>query len=311
MALTNDDKNEILEQYGKGYSHRKIADKTGHSETTIRKEIKIARQRVGPLFAQSLAARQIAKQTAYPIEFISRLKEMGTGEPDVKEMIQPEDEKAKQAIVIEDEWNTFLKTQDVESLRIRLRRRIKNHIGRIGQLESRLEKENLNGSDWADRKQVILGRFDFISERSLSASEEKEIQDLDRLIDKVVKEVSTLMREYETKLNQLNDERARQRRKVSDDLLDERLFSPMFPEDVKRQIKELILVQNESQARTVCLAFFQRAMPILEASKENTPVADEFWESFVRDTRNRGWSFIKEMAQVSLECYGDLTRFED
>ncbi len=36
MALSKDDKKEILELRGRLYSHRKIADRTGHSETTVR-----------------------------------------------------------------------------------------------------------------------------------------------------------------------------------------------------------------------------------------------------------------------------------
>ena len=39
MELTDDEKKEILALYGRGYSHRRIANKTEHSETTIRNVI--------------------------------------------------------------------------------------------------------------------------------------------------------------------------------------------------------------------------------------------------------------------------------
>ena len=73
MALTDDEKIEILELYGRGYSHRRIADKTNHSETTIRNVIKEAWRAVIKLKDDGLHVERIASQLDYSLAFVSRI----------------------------------------------------------------------------------------------------------------------------------------------------------------------------------------------------------------------------------------------
>ncbi len=60
MALTYEEISEILKLRGDGYSIRKIADKTGHSEATIVKAIAEAREQVIKLLAEGLGKDEIA-----------------------------------------------------------------------------------------------------------------------------------------------------------------------------------------------------------------------------------------------------------
>lgn len=61
MALTNDEINEILELYGRGYSGRKIAGQTGHSEVTIYKVVRLAKERVTDLITEGMDTDQDRK----------------------------------------------------------------------------------------------------------------------------------------------------------------------------------------------------------------------------------------------------------
>ena len=68
MALPFGDKKQILALKGQNYSDRKIASKTGHSETTIRKVIGEARGKI--LGLNDIGVDKIAEQLDYPLEFV-------------------------------------------------------------------------------------------------------------------------------------------------------------------------------------------------------------------------------------------------
>ena len=86
MALTFSDKKQILTLKGQNYSDRKIASKTGHSETTVRKVIEEARGKIVGL--NDIGAEKIAEQLDYPLEFVKlilgREKQLDTIKPEEK-----------------------------------------------------------------------------------------------------------------------------------------------------------------------------------------------------------------------------------
>lgn len=89
MALTSNDKRQILALKGEGYSDRKIASKTGHSETTIRKVIKEVRGKIAGL--HDIGADKSAEQLGYPLDFVQltmeKDKQLNTMKPEVKSNI--------------------------------------------------------------------------------------------------------------------------------------------------------------------------------------------------------------------------------
>ncbi len=122
MALTDDEKKEILEPYGRGYSHRRIADRTGHSETTIRNVINEACREVVKLKDDGLQVEQIASQLDYSLAFVSRIlrkyeeKEVKQEEK-IKAEIEAEVEPKMEAEVdteVETEVNEASKELDVK-----------------------------------------------------------------------------------------------------------------------------------------------------------------------------------------------------
>ncbi len=84
MALTHDEIREILELYGKGYSGRKIANKTQHSEVTIYKLIRLAKKRALNLRGEGMKADQIANQLDYPESLENRVMKEPTQEKEEK-----------------------------------------------------------------------------------------------------------------------------------------------------------------------------------------------------------------------------------
>ena len=89
MALTIDEKKEILALYGKGYSQRKIVDKLGYSERTVGNVIRRAAEEIMRLKSQGMSAEQIATRMDYTIAFVEiAIKNYGDkviGKEEVKE----------------------------------------------------------------------------------------------------------------------------------------------------------------------------------------------------------------------------------
>ena len=88
MALSKDDKKEILELRGRLYSHRKIADRTEHSETTVRMVINEAMCKVIALVSDHLALDKIAERLGYPLTFVetvvAKLQTKSKKEPEAR-----------------------------------------------------------------------------------------------------------------------------------------------------------------------------------------------------------------------------------
>ena len=109
MALTVGDKKEILVLKGQNYSDRKIATKTGHSETTIRKVIEEARGKITGL--HDIGAEKIAEQIGYPLKFVQLTMERNQQ----KNEIEPG---AKSNILAD--WNNFKERQNLNDAKIKL-----------------------------------------------------------------------------------------------------------------------------------------------------------------------------------------------
>ncbi|GAG29605.1 unnamed protein product, partial [marine sediment metagenome] len=119
MALTNDEINEILELYGRGYSGRKIADKTEHSPITIYYHIRQAKKSVTGLIDKSMNVDKILSQLDYPNLFVNRVvRESSTShEENEKDELEAEETteeiESPKKLDLKAELSEFQKNQEI------------------------------------------------------------------------------------------------------------------------------------------------------------------------------------------------------
>ena len=125
MALTVDETKEILELRGRSYSYRKIAEKTGHSENTVRKVIVQAEERVKSLAVGGLTGEQITSQLDYPLMFVASVIEKWQADQEkVNEPVDTEESKSSQKPDIKVEWEIFKKQQELERAKELLKEKV-------------------------------------------------------------------------------------------------------------------------------------------------------------------------------------------
>lgn len=132
MALTEEDKNEILELAGKGYSYRKITGKTGHGEKTVGKVVKKARREVIDLVAQDFDAEKIAKQLGFPLNFVNSAIEKWKSKQTKEERTESVTDQKIEAPDLETEWGEFKKQQKFENGKSELHGKAKQLVGTYG-----------------------------------------------------------------------------------------------------------------------------------------------------------------------------------
>ena len=132
MALTNDEITEILELYGRGYSGRKIANKTLHSEVTVFKVIRIASEAVVQLLEKRKDVDEIASQLGYPLAFVNlefkkhEEKQREVSEYLVEKKAKVEENEAQQKLVFREDWNSFQKKLEIEQWECTIKKKMRS-----------------------------------------------------------------------------------------------------------------------------------------------------------------------------------------
>ena len=151
MALTFDDKKQILALKSQNYSDRKIASKTGHSETTIRKVIEETRRKIADL--HDIGAEKIAERLGYPLEFVKLImeknKQPNTIEPGAKSNILAD-------------WNDFKEQQQLKYAKQELEDKLIELNVTLDDCKSKLSSEGELDESWAEQRQFLEERTNFL-----------------------------------------------------------------------------------------------------------------------------------------------------
>lgn len=316
MALTFSDKKDILALKGQNYSDRKIASKTGHSETTIHKVIEEARGKIVGL--NDIAADKIAEQLGYPLEFVQL-----TMEKDKQlNAIKPE---AKSNILAD--WNDFKQQQQLRYAKEKLENELTELSVALDDCISELSSEDELDESWAERRQSFEEKTNFL----LACLEKIDsMEDLELMKDNAVKEIyqayNSLYEQCLVNIEKVHEHHRRQeeeeenyRRKQEEDrrrrklltkqLLNKYLNSSRFPEHLRRVVPESIkeflavsfTVEKEEQALTAAKGLYRFAIPI--AKMENEPdFANVMWDTFRKNIKEKKGEYL---LRLSLE-WGSL-----
>lgn len=310
MALTSNDKKEILALKGQNYSDRKIASKTGHSETTIRKVMKEARGKIAGL--HDIGAEKIAERLGYPLEFVQLTMEK---EKQV-DRIEPEEKSDVLAT-----WKDFKEQQQLKYAKENLVDKLTELIVALDNCRSELASEDELDESWAEQRQFLEEKTNFLFEYLEKID---CLEDLKLLQDNAVKEIyqaySTLYEEYSVKIKRVQEHRRRrqeeeenyrrkqeeedrrQRKLLTKQLLTKYLNSSMFSERLQRVVPESIkeflavsfTIEKEEQALTAAKGLYRFAIPIAEM--ENKPgfadFANMMWDTFRKNIKEEKGEYL-------------------
>lgn len=307
MALTDDEKKEILELYGRGYSHRRIADRTDHSETTIRNVINEACREVVKLKDDGLQVEQIASQLDYPLALVSRIlrkyeeKQGEKIEAEVEAEVEPEVEvevsEPPKKLDIKSEWNEFQKDLEIERCKEQIRKRAKESLYFLKDSGDYYKNEGIFDADCDTRQKAIREQLeDFVLVRVDEIDSTEDFSDLEKIYEEIEKKMNPLIEEYDKKASELIRTRKAKEKAYSDELLNSKIGVPMFPDFVKKEMKERFLVKDLEEASIVLDGLFQIALPIITAKDLNPEKEDKMWQEAMGKVRDGKGPYLKQKA---------------
>jgi len=311
MALTFDDKKQILALKSQNYSDRKIAIKTGHSETTVRKVIKEAQGKIAAL--HDMGAEKIAERLGYPLEFVKlameKEKQLGT--------IKREEKSDVLAT-----WKGFKEEQQLKYAKEKLEDKLIELSLALDGCESELASEDGADESWAEQRQILDEKMNFLFEY---LDEINSVEDFRLVQGTAVKEIyrayNSLYEQYSVKIKRLQERRRRQeeeeenrRRKQEEEnrrqrklltkqLLSKYLNSPMFPERLRRAVPESIkeflvaffTIENEEQALTAAKGLYRFAIPIAKLEND-TDFANVMWDTFRKNIKEKNGEYLLRLS---------------
>jgi len=188
MALSKDEKKEILELRGRLYSHRKIADRTSRSENTVRKVIKEASEQVIVLASKDLAADKIAERLDFPLTFVDEVVAEWQTEP--KKPLVASNQLEETAIGRE--WEGFKRGQQLERAKGKLRKQIEAIVSDLAQLDAQTRAEGILDDVWKDQRKSLDEQAGFALQKIEEIDSVESLFDLQNVVSKVA-EASALL----------------------------------------------------------------------------------------------------------------------
>jgi hypothetical protein len=290
MALSKDDKEEIIELRGRGYSYRKIADRTGHCENTARAVVNEATEQVVALFSDNLELDKIAERLGYSLAFV----EMVVAELQTKSKKEPEAATSGQLeeTAIGREWEEFQRQQELERRKEILRKRIKAIKQDLARLDGNLRIEDLLDATWKDQKKSLDEQARFCLQKVDEIDSVESLSELQDVVNKVAEASELLCNDYGARIEESKNRRTQQEKKISDNLL-KRIDVPWYPSFVKEYIKKKFTIKTEREATRLAIALIHIHEPIRTETDER--IIKEIWDKFIRKVEEKGWDYIREL----------------
>jgi len=301
--LTKDDKKQILELRTRGYSHRKIATITDHSENTVRDVIKEAEEQVIRLAATRLEADQIASQLDYPLVFVSLIlrkhedekKEEAKGESKAEETSE-EIESIPQKIDVKTDWSEFQREQEIEQRKEQIKSEAIESINNLKQMESDYKKEEVFDVAYDRRRKAIKKELeDFVLAIVDQIDSIEAISNLERISEEIEEKIMTLFDDYDKKVGESMKLRKNRENKHSEKLLGEEINRPMIPDFVRNFIKSNFLVKNREEALIVLHALFEWVI-FHDMLNKSDKESEKLWRAFIGIAKEGKGDYLIKLA---------------
>lgn len=318
MALTDDEINEILEFHGRGYSGRKIADKTEHSSVTIYYHIRRAKERVINLITEGMDTEQVLSQLGYPVSFVNRV----IGETDVtriteekgKSKVEEFEEgiESSHGVDIRVEYDDFKKDLELEQRKDHILERVMEFLEHLRLSEERFRQRSVFDVEFQKRQSTLGSKLeDFVLNRIGEIDNMDVLSDLEIISEDVFRNINTLINEYNIKADQVEKARKAQEKTIEDariaqekahekalsnGLLDGFIDIPMFPDFVKKGIRSKFLVRFPYEASIIRDALFQINLEIMQEYGFIPDHNEEAWQASMDKISSGGGDYIEKLA---------------
>ena len=200
------------------------------------------------------------------------------------------------------ELSEFQKKQEIEQRKERIR-------VRAIELEADLEfdkkyyeeQEVFDIAYDASQKLIRKELKDFVLAKVDEIDSIEAISDLEHIVEEIVKKIDALSNKYDGKVKRLRKVRMCRDKARSNQLLDQKIDIPLFPQSMKEQVKKQFLVRNVEEASTVADALTRIALLIMDISHKKPEKEKKMWQTFTQIVKEGGWNYLKRMADYYRE----------
>jgi predicted transcriptional regulator/lambda repressor-like predicted transcriptional regulator len=302
MALTVDETKEILELRARSYSYRKIADKTGHSENTIRKVLMQAVEQAKGLAAKGLKTDQIASQLGYPSLFVSNVIEQRQTRQKKVTKIDTDESSPLRKPDVTVEWEAFRKEQKLAGDKGLLREKVHALTSELAHLESEAEKVGIADKVWHRRKHPLEDALaNFVAQQIDKIDSGESLPALEDVISNIEKRIKSISKEYKRKIEEALERIQHEEKRRSDQLLGQHIDIPLFPDFVIDCIKNHFIVKDDKTASVVMDAMHHYSVLIVEKYKKDPGQTQKMWRDFINLVELGGWAYLNRLAKEGRE----------
>jgi len=200
------------------------------------------------------------------------------------------------------ELSEFQKKQEIEQRKERIR-------VRAIELEADLEfdkkyyeeQEVFDIAYDASQKLIRKELKDFVLAKVDEIDSIEAISDLEHIVEEIVKKIDALSNKYDAKVKRLRKVHMDRDKARSNQLLDQKIDIPLFPQSMKEQVKKQFLVRNVEEASTVADALTRIALLIMDISHKKPEKEKKMWQTFTQIVKEGGWNYLKQMANYYRE----------
>jgi hypothetical protein len=195
------------------------------------------------------------------------------------------------------ELSEFQKKQQIEQRKERIRVRATELIADL-EFDMKYYKEQEAFDIAYDTSQQLMRKElkDFVLVKVDEIDSIEVISDLEHIVEEIVKKTEALSNKYDAKVKRLRKVRMERDQVRSNQLLDQKIDIPLFPQFVKEEIKKRFLVRNVEEASTVADALDKIALLIMKDTEKKPDQKEKMWRVFVEIVKKGGWSYLKRMA---------------
>lgn len=304
--LTSDDIKQILELYAKEYSNRKIWEKTGFRDNTIRKYISKFIEKVFLLKEEGLDEEQIASRLDCPVEGVYRaLKKYEKNqreeiEANIEAEIVPELEievsEITNKVDIKKDWDVFRKDLEMEQRKGKIKSEAIESIDNLKYWEASFREERIFDVDFTKRQRAVRKEVeDFVLTKIDEIGSMESLSDLECIWEDISATIDALIEECDKKIIETRKTRKAREIRYSEQLLSKRINIPLFPEFVRDTIKNNFIVKNEAEASVVSDAMFEFAIST-DIIGKNSEGKERLWKSFMAIVKDDGKAFLEALS---------------
>ncbi len=227
------------------------------------------------LITEGLEPEQIAVRLDYTLAFIDialkkhEKKQMEEGKAEVEAEETTEEIESPKKLDLKAELSEFQKKQEVEQRKERIRGRAAELIADLeSDMKYYKEQEVFDMAYDTSQKLIQKELKDFVLVKADEIDSNEAISDLEHIIEEIAKKINAFPNKYDAKVKRLRKARMDRDKARSNQLLDQKIDIPLFPQSMKEEVKKRFLVRNEEEASTVADALNWIALLIVDISKK-------------------------------------------